>query len=240
MTWGHAQAALTRIRQLRHRARDRELGFLCRELVDDDDVRAVLNYVENHPLASIARTELQPREILVEYLWQQAQRQHERRILALLTIGHQLRAGDRDFGPRLGRLRRNGRHNLRTRLIDKLDPYQAGRRTRRETAAAVMGTDWLTAHRAALHDVIDVILEHKTDLLAAVVDTNRDHLDEALGVLATTVVDAKPSLSMMAALAYALFLLKGTDVTDPTLRDALATGQHLQQQHAVTMTQHTE
>jgi len=242
VTWEQAQAALATIRRLRLRARDREIGYLCTELVDDDDdVERVLRHVDNAPLASIARHELAAREVLVAWQWQRAQHRYETRTLGLLTIGQRLRAGDRDFGPWLSLLHPNGRWNRRQALIEKLDPYQAGpRQTRRQAAAADTETGWLASHRAVLHDVVDVLLDQQPMLSAAVPDEKRDYLDEALGALATTVVDDQPSRSFMAALRYALVQLADVTPADPIVRDALATGRHLVQQHETVTNRHAK
>lgn len=229
-----ALAAALAIKRLRTEAtpRDPDLDYFPSTLHDDMDVDDVLDYLTKHRdiPADVQAAELPYRAKLVEYQHQRDTARYKRRTLALLDTARQVDAPPRTYGPLMGLPSRQAVFNRRSRLTVELRMNGAGPRTRRETEQEGRVERWLSANRADLINVGELLVDQRDELVESLADPEqRQQLVEAID-LAGEQLSAHPRRGFAGAIAYAMFLLRPggpAQVLDPVIRDGLERGTRL-------------
>lgn len=258
-TDAQARAAVAEIRRLRADAKDPALRFFP-DLIPGspditEDVAAVIRYLAGPQRLDpavrdeIRRAELPHRAVLVEWLHQQREAQYrrqvieyDRQVLAVLDAGHDLGAPYAVFGTALGYPTRQAVWNRRNALRTMLDAHDhhldpPRRRPTDPATGTTTQTDdprtqaWLDEHRRDLIDISGDLVDQRDKLLELLpIGEHRDWLAEAIDLVGQS-LSTRPTVSVAAAIAYAMFLLRiggpASVTADPMLRDLLDRGTRL-------------
>lgn len=201
-----ARAAVARIRRRRAAAHDPDLDFYPVAEIDDDDIDAAMDYLLTRTRipASTLADEIRDRAILVAYQGKRDLARHERRMLALLNVGHDLAVPASVYGELVGLPSRYAVYVRRKRMNAARGPVPAAPKNDQ------MQT-WLERHHAALVQVAGVFADHRDDLAELVSDQGqRDELVDAIDQAGAR-MSARPSLTLASAIAYAVYLLRNAD-----------------------------
>lgn len=228
--WQDARAAAERIRRLRAAARDPDLEFFPPHVSDEDDLAAVIVYLERHThvAGAVRNAELQDRALLVQYQFQQATRRYELHLLGVLDTGHDTHARPTVYGVPVGLPGRTNCWNRRRELTVKYREGGQRRPTARDGERAAQVKAWLNSHRAELLALAELLVDHRDSLLELVPGSaNRAGLAEAIDQ-AGELMAGRPTPGFAAALGYAMFflapVLADDLIHDVVLRDGLTRG----------------
>ncbi len=236
-TLDDAIACCERIHE-RRRNVDSDLAvFFPRALFDDEDIDAVVAYIESHrrvPRDTLI-AEHPDYAMLVEYQRQRDLLQYKRRLLRVLETGLSLGVPPSRYGSLIGLPSRSAVWNRRDRLVTELRGHGIRDRTRTEKAADRRMSEWLELHGNAVRRVGEMLVDERDTLLDLVEDgPARTELANAIDKTGQS-MSPRPTVTYAAAVVFAMaFLEPGRrrgDPADPILEDLLAQGTRLRRSY---------